>query len=423
MRRLVGLVTHNWPLKLAALILASLLYSGLVLSQNAQVWRGRVPVIPLRQPASAFMLGVLPDVTNIRYFAPLDVAARLSSSSFTATVDLAGAQVTPEAPFVTAKVEVTSADQRVQVLDFEPRVITIQLDPLISKTIPVEVSRVGPVPPGLEVRDPVLSVSEVTAFGPESIIRLVTAAQARVVIQPSGIDVDQQVDLVAVDASGNVMTPVDLEPSSVHVQIRVGSQLESKALPVNPVVIGTPAVGYEIQAVTVAPSVASVEGEADALVSLAKLDTEPLSIAGATGTVAGTVALALPTGTSALAGSSVRVTIVLRPTTGTRTISAGIVLAGARPDRTYATSTDAVVVTIGGTVADLSAIQGRTFVASADVSELATGSHEVDLRVTLPSGLTVVAIGPPQIVITVGIAGTPAPTESPSPTPPASGTP
>lgn len=422
MRRLVGVVTHNWPLKLAAVILASLLYSGLVLSQNAQVWHGRVPVIPLRQPTSAVMLGTLPDVTNIRYFAPLDVAARLSSSSFTATVDLSGAEVSPEAPFVTAKVEVTAADQRVQVLDFEPQVITIQLDPLISKTIPVEVSR-GPVPPGLEVRDPVLSVSQVTAFGPESIIRLVTAAQARVVIQPSGIDVDQQVDLVAVDASGNVMTPVDLEPSNVRVQIRVGSQLQSKALPVNPVVVGTPATGYEIGSVSVIPSVASIEGEADALLPVVKLDTVPISVAGATSDVTGTVALALPAGTSPLSGSTVRVTVSLHATTGTRTISVGVVLAGARLDQTYATSTDAVLVTLGGAVADLSALQGRTFVATADVSGLTPGSHAVDLRITVPSGLAVVAIGPPRVVVTVGIAGTPAPTLTPVPTPPASGTP
>jgi YbbR domain-containing protein len=368
------------------------------------------------------MLGTLPDVTNIRYFAPLDVAARLSSSSFTATVDLSGAQVSPEAPFVTAKVEVMAADQRVQVLDFEPQVITVQLDPLISKTVPVEVSR-GPVPPGLDVRDPVLSVSEVTASGPESIVRLVTAAQARVVIQPSGIDVDQQVDLVAVDVRGNVMTPIDLEPASAHVQIRVGSQLQSKALPVDPAVVGSPAAGYEIASVTVAPSVASIEGEADALASLIKLDTEPISVAGATADVTRTVTLALPNGTTALSGSTVRVTIALRPTTGTRTISAGIVLAGARLDRTYATSTDRVIVTIGGTVAALSALPGRTFVATADVSTLGPGSHEVGLRVTLPSGLTVVAIGPPSVVVTVGVPGTAAPTESPSPTPPASGTP
>lgn len=416
MRRAIGIVVHNWPLKLAAIGLATLLYAGLVLSQNAQVWRGRVPIIPLGQPTSAVLLGSLPDVTNIRYFAPADVASRLSSSSFTATVDLSQAEVSPEAPFVTAKVDVEAADRRVQILDYEPAVIRVQLDPLVSKTVPVEVSH-GPRPPGLEVSDPVLSTSSVTVSGPESVVRLVTATQARVVIQPSGIDVDQQVDLVAVDASGNVMTPVDIEPSSVRVQIRVGSQLESKTLPVNPVVIGTPATGYEIESVSVNPAVVSVEGEADALAALVRVDTAPVSVTGATANVAQDAELALPEGTSALAGGSARVTIQLRPTTGTRTIQAGIVLTGTSPDRTYSVSTDSVGVTVGGPIAALDALDGSTLAASADVTGLGPGAHQVGMRVSLPSGLTLVALSPAQVVVSVGVVATPVPESSGQPSP------
>ena len=414
MRRLLGFVVHNWPLKLAALALATLLYGGLVLSQNAQAWRGNVPIIGLRQPASAFLLGTLPPVTSIRYFAPVDVASRLSSASFTASVDLSQAQVTTEAPFVTAKVEVEATDQRVKILDFEPQVIRVQLDPLVSKTVPVEVSR-SPVPPGLDAREPVVSSSDVTVSGPESVVRFVTAAQARVVIQPSGIDVDQAVDLVAIDASGQVMTPVDLEPSSVRVQIRVYSQLESKTLPVNPVVIGTPADGYEIQRVSVTPPVVSVEGEADALAPLVRIDTAPISISGATKDVSRMVDLALPDGVALLGGSATSVTVRLRATTGTRVVTAGIVLSGARADRTYALSTDRVLVTIGGTTADLDALNARTLVALVDVGNLEPGVHDVPLRTVLPSRVTLVAISPARIVVTVGIPPTPQPTGTPPP--------
>jgi len=415
-RRAVGFVVHNWPLKLAAIVLATLLYGGLVLSQNAQAWRGNVPIIPLRQPASAVLLGTLPPVTSIRYFAPPDAASRLSSSSFTATVDLSDVVVNPEAPFVTAKVEVRATDPRVQILDFEPQAIRVQLDPLVSKTVPVDVAR-GPVPPGLEVRDPVVSSSTVTVSGPASVIKLVTAAQARVVIQPSGIDVDQAVDLIAVDASGQVMTPVDIEPSSIRVQIRVGSQLESKTLPVHPVVIGTQAAGYEIDGIEVTPTVISVEGEADALAALVTIDTAPVSISGAVGDIARTVALVLPDGVASLGPSAARVVVRLRPTTGTRAISAGVLLSNARVDRTYALSTDQVVVTVGGSVADLDALTGRTFAAIADVGDLEPGSHDVTLRVVLPSRLTLVAISPPRIVVTVDLPSTPLPSSTPSVSP------
>ncbi len=54
MKRLVAIVVHNWPLKLAAIALATLLYAGLVLSQSAQQTDARVPIVPRNQPVDAY---------------------------------------------------------------------------------------------------------------------------------------------------------------------------------------------------------------------------------------------------------------------------------------------------------------------------------------------------------------------------------
>ena len=69
--------------------------------------------------------------------------------------------------------------------------------------------------------------------GPASVVDQVVAARASVVIQPSGIDVDQDVELVAVDSVGDAVTPVDVEPATAHVTIPVFSNRQSKTLPVN----------------------------------------------------------------------------------------------------------------------------------------------------------------------------------------------
>ena len=53
-----------------------------------------------------------------------------------------------------------------------------------------------------------------------------------------------------------------------------------------------------------------------------------------------------------------QVTVKLRPVTGTRTFEAGLVLVGARPDLAYELSTDRVLVTIGGSIADLDRLSG-----------------------------------------------------------------
>ena len=56
--RLLGIIVHNWPLKLAAIGLATLLYGGLVLSQSTATLTG---VGPGRRPRTAARHAAAPD--------------------------------------------------------------------------------------------------------------------------------------------------------------------------------------------------------------------------------------------------------------------------------------------------------------------------------------------------------------------------
>ena len=415
MTRLLTLVIHNWPLKIAAIVLASLLYAGLVLSQNVQTFTGPIPILPLNQPTDAVLVGNLTTVSDIRYVAPSDIAGRLTRSSFSASIDLTNAHPTPQNPFISVPVRLDPADSRVTIIDYQPRIIQVQLDPLTRKTVPVQLNE-GPIPSGLNVGEPTLSVQTVTISGPDSAVRLVTAARAQIVVQPAGLDVHQDVPLVAVDALGNPVSPVDVEPSTVHVDLAVGSLAVTRSLAVNPIVTGTPAPGQVIDSVTVSPSVVTLQGDAEALSSLARVDTAPVSIANATTASSTLVGLALPPGVTALSSASVTVTIRLRAVGQTRDFTAGLVLSGARDDRTYGLSTDRVVVTIGGSVAALDGLQGSAFSATLDVASLAVGDHQVQVQVNLPSGLSVRSISPPSVTVSVALPS-PSPVSTPPPSP------
>ena len=176
MTRLTGLITHNWPLKLAAIALATLLYAGLALSQNARIWPGRVPIEAVNQPSGAFLLENLGDVTTIRYYAPADVAARISSSDFQALADLSS--VTPVlggAP-VSVPVQVIPLDPRIKVLDFQPDRVAVRLDPVITRTVPITVER-GTVPAGLQIGDPVLGAQTAAIRGASSLVERVETGE------------------------------------------------------------------------------------------------------------------------------------------------------------------------------------------------------------------------------------------------------
>lgn len=409
MNRVARVIVHNWPLKLAASGLAVLLYAGVVLSQNTQTYTGAIQVQIVGQPTGTVLLSPIPPVTLVRYFAPPDVNP--VTGTFIATADLSG--VDPRAGTSSVAVTVRSVDPRISVLGSEPAFVSVQLERLVTKMVPVNVS-LGPLPSALDLGETTVAPTTVTVSGPESAVAQVAAVRADVVIDPGGIDFDRDVPLIPVNGVGDVVRPIEVSPATARVTIPVFTNRQSRTLPVAPVVTGTPAAGFEIAAVTVEPAVVTVEGDADQLSALTQLDTQPVSVTGASSDVSLAVPLDLPTGVVPLGIESVRVTVTLRPVTATRTFSAGLRLVGARADLTYTLSTDRVLLTIGGSTADLDRLSGETVVADLDVAALTPGTTEVKVTVTLPTGLTLVASSPPTVgvVVTATAAITPSPAPS-----------
>ena len=410
MRRILHRFIHNWPLKLAAVGLATLMYGGLAVSQSTQVYPGVIPVLVVNQPDRTFILTRPEPVTQVRYFAPSGVL--VGTSTFSATVDLSG--MTPAGAAVSVRIEVTSVDGRVRVLGYEPAFASIQLDSLISVVVPVRVEH-GTVPDGLTLGDTKVDPPSVVITGPKSVVDQVVAARADVQIQPGGIDVDQDVKLVPVDALGNAVSPVDVTPATARVVIPVFSDRQTRTLPVNAILAGTPAAGFEIASVTVQPLAVAVAGDADQLTQLVRVDTAPVPLTGISSDLTTSVELALPTGIVPVGDSVVVVTIKLRPVTATRTFSAGIRLVGARSDLTYVVAVDHVLVTIGGSVAELDRLSGSSLVVDIDVTGRTSGSADLLATANLSAGTTLVAASPARVRVTVSgpiVSGSPGPAPS-----------
>jgi YbbR domain-containing protein len=414
-RQAAAFVVRNWPLKLAAIVLATLLYAGFIVSASAQTFQGLLPIQLLNQPQDTFVLGNIGDVTSVRYIAIGTDRPRITSSSFTASVDLAGAAAVPGAPSVSFPVVLRSVDPAIQVIDFAPSRVAIRLDPLVTREVPVTVD-LGTVPPGLDVRTPVVSQDPVTVSGPDSAVRTVAAALARVRLDPSGIDINETVGLVPVDARGEIVGGADVQPSTVRVTIQIGSQLSTKTLPVSPVVTGTPSSSVEIASVAVRPALVTVEGEAGTLAGLVSVATLPIAITGATTDVETAVGLDLPDGVVALGVDQVRVTIALRPRSGTRTFEAGLQVVNGLPDLVYWPAIDRVLLTLGGTLQALDAIDPARIAAIVDVAGLGPGTAQVTVTIRLPAGVSLVSASPLAVAVTVVPMATPAPT-SPASTP------
>lgn len=310
MRRLTGFLRRNWPLRLGAILLATVLYTGLVLGQNVREWRGQVPIERIRQPANVTLISELPPVNLIRYRAPIDVL--LSPNLFAANVDLSGVAPVSGGPPITVPVTLVSLDQRVQIVDFQPREVQVQLDPVAERTLPVTVE-LGTVPDGVTAGSPLVEPSTVTLRGASSRVESVSQVVARVSIDAAALNVDRDVELAAVDGNGNPVPGVDMDPQRVRVRVAVARELANRTLPVVPVLTGTPAAGFRIVAITVEPLIVTLSGEAATIGALEGAFTEAISVEGRTTDLEAVVNLDLPPGVTVNGTDQVRVVLTIDP--------------------------------------------------------------------------------------------------------------
>jgi YbbR domain-containing protein len=408
MTRLLGALVYNWPLKLMALALATLLYAGLVVSQNAQTQPVSVPIDGSNQPVGTILIGSLGEVSEIRYFVTDQSNVTITSANFSARVDLAQVQPGPQSQSL--RVVVESADPRVQVLSATPAFVSVKLEQVEPKTVPVVVIP-GTVPDGLDIKPPQQSIQTATVRGAQSDIARVTQVRAVVPVDTSGIDIDRDFPLSPVDELGEVVRGVDVEPSTVRVTMTVIKDRTTATVPIVPAIVGNLGAGFEVVRVTLSVPVVSLVGDAADLADIATASTQPISIEGRTSDLDTTVAFDLPQGVAAAAPQQVQVHVFVRAVTQSRTFNAGIVLSGQQANRTYSLSIDQTLVTIGGSPASLDTLSGATLVVTANVAGLDVGAHEVTMTLSVQAGLSVLAISPPTVTVTV----------SPVPAPSASG--
>jgi YbbR domain-containing protein len=397
--RLLGFVVHNWPLKVAAVVLASLLYGVLVLARDAQQMPVAITIEPRGQSDEAILLSTLGLVTRVRYVAP--PGAVVNSDTFVAWVDLDN--VTAGDGTRTVDVRLEPVDPRVRALEWEPRRVRVELDEVTEKSVPIRArAERAEGAEGLEVGQPDLERERALVRGAARAVDRVDRVEARLTIGADAVDVDRDIQLLPVDVQGTPITGVDVQPSVVRVRIGVLAEGETKTVPVVPERQGDPAPGFEVDTITVEPNLVTVEGDADAIAALRSLRTEPIFLTGASRTVDTTVSLVLGAGIVPVDVEEVRVVVTLRPKTGTRTIEAGLGLVGESADRTYRLSVEQAQVVIGGSQADIDRFQPEFFQLDVPVAGLSPGIHNVTIEADLPAGVRLESVSPETVEVTIG---------------------
>jgi len=415
----MGILLRNWHLKLSAVLLATILYTGLVFSGQFSESSIQVRIQQANASRDVFVLSGDPGLVEVRYRVANDATVAVSEGDIAVTVDLSGYDMSQAPDPQQLPLEAESLEEGIEILSVVPDTIRVALDGVEVRTVPVEVDR-GAIPEGLEIDDPVVSHEEVEVRGPASVVSQVDRALALIDIPASGIDVNEPVTLTLVDIEGQPIGAgqLDVDPEVVSVQVDVREVETETTVPVRlNIEPGTPAPGFALEALSVNPAYVTIVGLPEVLAEIRSVTTEPLSIDGLTADETFERELQLPDGVTLGDGepSTVTATATIGPSVSSRTFVVGIVCTGAG-NNACLPGLDQLTITLSGAGGALSALSAADVTPTVDASGLAPGTYQLTPIVSgLPEGVELIAISPGTIPVTIQ-APQPAPT--PTPTPP-----
>lgn len=406
---------RNWHLKLSAVLLATVLYTGLVFSGSFSDADIEVRVDQENASRDSYVLSRDLGFVTVNYRVSNDVAGRIVAESFQASVDLSDYDMERSPQPQQLPIEVRTDLDGVQILSWEPREARVEIDSIEVRSVPVEVD-MGDVPDGLRTGDPVLSDEEVEIRGPGSVVEQVDRAKAFVAIPASGIDFNEPVVVQPVDVRGQPVGigQVDVDPETVSVQIDVEPVETTATVIVRPSIEGIPAPGYALDALSPDPPAVTLRGLPEVLAEITEVATAPISLDGLSEDQTFEVTLELPEDVRLANGDdpAVSVTVSIVPSVSSRTFVVGVVCENAG-DNACLPGLDQVSVTLSGPGETLSTLTASALTPVLDAAGLAPGTYSLTPSLPeLPAGVELLALEPGAVPVTIvaPVEPTPAPT-------------
>jgi YbbR domain-containing protein len=313
-----------------------------------------------------------------------------------------------------------------------PEQISIQLEPVITRTVPITVEIIGSLPFSYERNEPETRVGdqlvrEAQVSGPSSQVERVVRAATTINIEQLRATYVSLQQLTPQDANGAEIEGVTLDPAQVRVRIEISAVVGVKRVPVLGSVEGSPAPGYVVTQITSEPPLINLVGSSSILNATDKVETDPINISDATGTITQTVPInfgsAQPQpGEPREATVTVQIDTLDQPLQVQ--IPAPVEVIGSPEGLLTSVDPPVVQVPLEGPVLAFVQLNASALAANINAAGLGPGVYTLTPQVTVPPNLSIV--GPlPDVTLTLSAPTTPTPppTATPSPIPEALPTP
>ena len=397
------IVTHDFPLKAAAVLIAVLFW--VANAQNAApreivvTFDGRVPVERPEIPSGFVLRGQLGDV-GVRLSGPEGVVDRIALADLHATLDISGIDASRPEPS-DAKVVVTVSNEAVKVVDVTPATVSVRIERITSRTLAVQTRLANEPPKGQQAGQTSVSPKEVRVVGPESSVAQIAAVFATVRFGDLTTDITQSAPAIPVDAAGLPIDGLQVEPGVVVVSVPLLPIATTRTVPVLWTLRGNVASGYWISLVSTDPVAVTVSGDQAVLGGLERVETAAIDVTGLNGTRSFRAPLLLPDGASLLNPTDATVTVTVVPLAGTRPFLVAVQVQNVASGTVADLDPNTLTVILSGPAPGLASLTAEQVTATIDAAGRGPGIYIVDAVVRAPTGTTVQTVQPTRVTLTI----------------------
>jgi YbbR domain-containing protein len=369
----------------------------------------------------------IPNQVTVTLSAPRSIWDRLRADarSVRATIDLSALGPGTH----TVPIEIDPQIRPARVVNWSPRTVTITLEQLEIKELPIDLVRRGEPAIGFQADSPSLSETVVRISGPASVVNLVTAARVLIDLNQASDNINRTLDVQPLDSGEELIEGVTVSPAQVTVTQPISQRGGYRNVVVKVASTGQVASGYRLTNISVFPPTVTVFATNPSLVDRLPgfVETSPLDLTGVRDDLEVRLSLNLPNGVEVVGDQTVMVLVGVAAIEGSLNLSdLPIEIVGLTEALIARLSPESVDVIISGPIPLLDRLSAEDVRIFIDLSGVGEGTYQFAPRVSvaiaelqaesiLPSSIEVVV--EPRPLTTLTPTPTQATTSTPTPGP------
>jgi len=405
----------NLPTLIIAFIMAVSAWTAAVIASDPnelRVYGQPVTIEYLGQDPQMVILGNPIRSARVSLYAPTSIWTTINAQTnhIKAYADLSGLPAgTHQVP-----IQIQVDAKPVQVVQINPETITLTLEKISTREIPIDLITSGSPSIGYQAEKAVMSPTTAIISGPESLISMVSQLRALVDLTQARQPIQTSATIIAVDSNGDPIDGISLNPDKVSINLPITQKGGYRNVVVKVITQGKLADGYRLTSISVnPPSVTVFSSDPQKVDSLpGYVETIPVILDNLKSDLIIPIELNLPEGITLVGLQQISIQASIDPIESSLTISRiPVDIIGLKDGFTATVAPETVDIIFSGPLPLLDALKPSDIQVTVDLTNYLPGTYQIEpIVVVISNEIDIESILPETIEVVIqSIVPTPTP--------------